>query len=144
MTWKSHRVITFATVFLLTGDIVPSIAATCGSVFPDWIEGPIWKYWHRKYSHWIVFYLPFMAAFYAVRNYNIIFTFLFWLFVGMGLHIVEDSVCGPIPVWSPTKKKKVLPRLFYVGTTGEYLFVSGYCLIAIVLFFVKLNIKMPL
>lgn len=60
MLAKNHKIVTGATVFFLTGHIVPAMMAMLGSTFPDRIEGlGIWLPWHlkhRKNSHYWVFY----------------------------------------------------------------------------------------
>lgn len=130
MTWKSHQVVTFATVFALSQDVFASVFATLGSALPDKLEGPFWRSWHRTYTHWFVLYLPFIVLFWRLGgpNGNLVVQGSFWIVVGALLHILEDAICGAIPVWHPKKKKKVLPRLFYVGSMGESLFVVVYLL----------------
>jgi inner membrane protein len=55
--------------------------------------------------------------------------FMFWFSAGGLLHILEDAICGPVPLLYPTKRTTVLPRLFKVGSLGECLFVIAYCAI---------------
>ena len=121
MTWKSHRIITFFTVFAFTHNPVAALCSMAGSTFPDRIEGMFWRHWHRKYSHWFVFYLPCLLL-----HGDTVSDCLFWFFVGALLHILEDAVCGKIPFFSPRKRIWVLPRLFYTGSAGEYTFVVLY------------------
>lgn len=140
MTWVSHSVVTFTTMFVATHNVFIAGSAMLGSTFPDRIEGPLWRFWHRSYSHWFVFYLVAMAilwtpdalSFNGVKLWQngmapMIRSFLFWFFFGALLHIPEDAICGPVPVLYPTKRKTVLPRLFQVGSVGEFAFVIAYC-----------------
>ena len=136
MTWKSHQIVTFTTVFVLSQDVFASIFASFGSAVPDKLEGPFWQSWHRTYTHWFVLYLPFLVFLlrHGGPNGNTITKFLFWIVIGALFHILEDAICGTIPVWHPTKKKKVFPRLFYVGSLGEKLFVTVYVMVLLVIF----------
>ena len=61
MTWVSHSVVTFTTMFVATHNVFIAGSAMLGSTFPDRIEGPLWRFWHRSYSHWFVFYLVAIA-----------------------------------------------------------------------------------
>ena len=56
--------------------------------------------------------------------------FAFWFLVGGLAHIVEDSICGKIPIINPTKPK-VHFRLFYTNTPFEYIF--SFCISMLVL-----------
>ena len=145
MTWKSHRAVTFVTVFVLTNSIFASVCASLGSTFPDRVEGPNWESGHRTYSHWFVLYLPLL--FWAYSDYMLqldemfgtitgkefLIGAFFWYGIGCICHILEDAICGRVPFYLPTKKVRLFPRLFYVGTSGEYTFVFLYCL-ALILF----------
>lgn len=135
MTWKSHKAVTFATILAVTGNIPAAVLGALGSIVPDRIEGPLWRHWHRTYSHWFLLYLPVVVLCYPYRGVFLDGPFrwhmgaiLFWVFLGALLHIPEDAICGKIPVWSPKKKMTVFPRLFYVGSFGEYVFVVCYCI----------------
>jgi len=140
MTWVSHSVVTFATVFAVTNNVHAAGSAMLGSTFPDRIEGPLWQFWHRSYSHWFVLYVAVLAFLWTPEMLSVngahllpggigqtTRAFFFWFFVGALLHIPEDAVCGNVPVLYPTKRVAVLPRLFKVGSVGEFLFVIGYC-----------------
>lgn len=140
MTWKSHKIVTFATVFAATGSFPAAACAALGSVLPDRIEGPMWRHWHRTYSHWFVLYLPFVIVLLPYANVFLDDRFhwnpgslFFWSFLGALMHIAEDAICGKIPLWSPKKRVQALPRLFYVGSAKEYIFVLCYCAGLIVL-----------
>ena len=137
MTWKSHNVVTFITIFALTHDFTASFAGMAGSVFPDKIEGPLWRHWHRKYSHWFVMYLPWVLLLWykGLPTQGLFYKGLFWFLIGALMHIVEDAICGTIPLWNPRKKKKVLPRLFYTGSVKEYFYVTCYFIVMLILSF---------
>ena len=123
MIWKSHVIVTFVTVYAITHNPVASVCAMLGSTFPDRIEFLSWKKTHRTFSHWFVFYLP--VLFLYKQGISM---YLFWFFIGALLHIVEDALCGKIPVFSPRKRIQVIPRLFYTGSVNEFLFVIVYCI----------------
>ncbi len=140
MTGISHSVVTAATLFAATHNVFIAGSALLGSTFPDRIEGPLWQFWHRSYSHWFVLYVAAMAFLWTPDMLSVtgmqvwqsgilgmIRKFLFWFFAGALLHILEDAICGPVPFLYPTKRTKVLPRLFKVGSVGEIIFVIVYC-----------------
>ena len=140
MTWFSHSVVTFSTMFVLTHNVFIAGCATLGCTFPDRVEGPLWQLWHRSYSHWFVLYVAAMAVLWTPETLTVnsmqlwekgtarmMRIFLFWFSSGAVLHILEDAICGPVPVLYPTKRKRVLPQLFSVGSPGEVVFVIGYC-----------------
>ena len=142
MTGISHGVVTFATLYMATQNVFIAGSATLGSIFPDKIEGPLFRFCHRCYSHWFVLYVAALAFFWTPEVLTVTGTglwqkgivymsrlFFFWFFAGGLLHILEDAICGPVPVLYPTKRTTVLPRLFKTGSVGECLFVIGYCAI---------------
>lgn len=62
MKWINHKISTFSLVFLFTQDIVSSLIAAGGSIFPDAIEGydyhtERWRKNHRRFSHWLLGYV---------------------------------------------------------------------------------------
>ncbi len=139
MTWKSHRIITFATILAITANVYAAGFSMLGSTFPDRVEGPLRKIIHRTYSHWFVIYIIALATLFLYNPQVLnpmqinqtmtvypIHTFLFWFTTGSLLHIIEDAVCGKIPTWSPTKRKNILPRLFYTGSFKEYLYSLSF------------------
>ena len=150
MVWLSHNMVTFTTLYVATNDLSAAIAGMLGSTLPDKIEGPFWRLWHRKWSHWFATYLPVLFIFAPYQGNvfpakawvssgfgSFLQCFVFWFFIGALLHILEDAICGAIPVWSPNKKIKVFPRLFYVGSMKEYLFVGAYCICMGMITFIK-------
>ena len=138
MTWVSHRLLTGTVVAIATHNIGAVIASVVGSVFPDrieqWFLGS-WQRHHRKTSHWWILYLlPCVVICMMFRKiygvypwqWNLHFQPLFlafWFFAGCIIHILEDSICGKIPVFDPHKPKYLFPRLFYTGSFGETVFV---------------------
>lgn len=58
----------------------------------------------------------------TMLSWDFTFSFLsygtFWFFVGAALHILEDAICGKVPIYSLHHKIGV--RLFRVGTGREY------------------------
>ena len=142
MTGISHGVVTFATLYVATQNVFIAGSAALGSLFPDKIEGPLFRFWHRCYSHWFVLYVAALAFFWTPEVLAVTGTglwqkgivymsrmFFFGFFAGGLFHILEDAICGPVPVLYPTKRTTVLPRLFKTGSVGECLFVIGYCAI---------------
>ena len=125
-------------VAVATHNMGAVIASVVGSVFPDrieqWFLGS-WQRHHRRTSHWWILYLlPCIASclqfyrkfgFYpwqARTHYEPLFL-LFWFLAGCCIHILEDSICGKIPIFNPNKPKFLFPRLFYTGSLGEIIFV---------------------
>ena len=140
MTWVSHSVVTFATLFAATHNVFIAGSAMLGSTLPDKAEDAVLRLRHRSYFHWFVLYVAALAflwtpevlsatglAVWQAGVLQIMRTFLFWFFAGALLHVVEDAICGPVPFLHPTKRATVLPRLFKVGSVGEILFVITYC-----------------
>ena len=140
VTWVSHSIVTFATLFVATQNVFIAGSATLGCTFPDRAEVAVSQFPHRSYSHWFVLYVAAMAFFWTPDVLSVtgmqmwqagivqmMRRFLFWFFAGGLLHIVEDAICGPVPVLYPTKRITVLPRMFKVGSVGECLFVIAYC-----------------
>ena len=146
MTWSSHRVITFVSVVLYTQDVWKASAAMMGSTFPDrverWISGS-WQRHHRKASHWFPLYLLVLFGLFVCPVYNEfqanLVSFFRWYVFGCLAHIIEDSVCGRIPLFLPGKPKWICPRLFYTGGWGENLFVFFYVLCVGMFYLLRLN-----
>ncbi|WP_196594547.1 metal-dependent hydrolase [Pectinatus sottacetonis] len=163
MTWKSHKVLTTAAVFALTNNILFALIAGLGSIFPDKIEYIIfsrdeWQARHRTISHWFVIYaaidfllymtltvygffiknmadLKNMAEITSLEKFVVIVlaNFIFWYVIGCIFHILEDALCGKIPVLLPNKQIEFM-HLFYVGSRKEYLICYG---VAIGIFLLK-------
>ena len=147
MTWSSHRVITFVSVVLFTQDVWKASVAMLGSTFPDrverWLPGS-WQKHHRKASHWFLLYLLVLSCLYVCPVCNEfqrnLVGFSRWYVFGCLAHIVEDSVCGRIPLFSPGKPRWVCPRLFYTGGRGESVFVFVYVVFVGVFWLFRLNL----
>ena len=142
MTNISHSIVTFATLYVATQNVFIAGSAMLGSLFPDKVEGPLFRFCHRSYSHWFVLYIAALVCFrtpevlsvtgmqlWKTGFVHMVRIFLFWFFAGGLFHILEDAICGPVPVLYPTKRTTVLPRLFKTGSVGECLFVIAYCAI---------------
>ena len=142
MTHLSHSIVTFATLYVATQSIFIAGSALLGSIFPDKAEGLLFRFCHRSYSHWFVLYVAALAFFWTPEVLSVsgiemwqtgivhmIRMFFFWFFAGALFHILEDAICGPVPVLYPTKRTTVLPRLFKTGSVGECLFDIAYCAI---------------
>ena len=152
MKWRNHRLASGAIVFALTGHLLPAICAVSRSIFPDAIEGrnyssPSWQKHHRRESHYLPAYLIFCLLLWLLTvRQNIIWNFSFqsisglfdlhtlfpliiylsfWFFIGGILHILEDALCGKVPIYSIHHRIGI--RLFYVGTEREY--VTTYLLV---------------
>ena len=155
MIWKCHRAVTAVSIYAITTNIPMAVIAMVGSVFPDAIEYIMpgdWQSHHRKSSHWFPIYLSIIVFIYlflktknsllfpsndlfsfiqnSITNNDytfIIMNILFWFFVGALFHIIEDSVCGSIPILSPNDRTSFI-RLFKVGTFSEYFYVFLFCI----------------
>lgn len=99
MKWTSHKAITGAVVFAVTGSIVSSLCAAVGSIVPDLIEGmpgddPTseryrrWSERHRKGSHWFVPYLVLFLLLLIIAKLNGV--------SGMGLDDLYEMVVGEL------------------------------------------------
>lgn len=146
MTWKSHRAVTFAVVFAITGGnfLAGGIAASAAHL-PDKIEFSLLptqslraKY-HRTYTHWLFMYVVIAVMLFIYMNVNDIsllsfdtisnmspmgmgINILFWGVAGCLMHVLEDAPCGKIPVFWPKTKLTICPRIFRVGRLSEYIF----------------------
>ena len=142
MKWVNHRIVSGAIVFAATDDPLLAVCAAAGAVIPDKVEGyPLknykkWKARHRGWSHVPLIYLALMAFLYFVHTEKFLpvdttlpaYMGLAFL-AGAVLHIVEDALCGRVPLLYPKRKYGV--RLFTVGSAGEY--VCTAVVVAIVL-----------
>lgn len=145
MKWKNHKLVTTVVVFAVTGNLLYAAYSYLGSVLPDRLEGKPPKetkaYWqwrskHRQTTHWTLPYLAIIAILMYLHDSSIL-TGWAWqgalipLFVSVGalLHIVEDSICGKVPlIW---RKRKIGIKLFKVGSVWEYFVVYTICIIAL-------------
>lgn len=110
---------------------------------------------HRKYSHWFIPYAVgcLCALFYTKRFFAgipgsrelftlllqrkipifpILSLFCLFFFLGCIFHILEDAICGHVPLFNPGKKEFGI-RLFYVGSLTEYTVTFSAAIIVIIL-----------
>ena len=132
MKWINHQVVTGVVVYTATADLLLTAYSMAGAILPDKIEGNpragnywTWRSRHRGWSHWPMLYLLLLGlqlkvmgggwdAFMDLGNIGVYFC------IGALLHIVEDAVCGKVPLFTPWQKVGV--KLFTVGSVTEYIF----------------------
>nr|DAL32964.1 MAG TPA_asm: putative metal-binding protein [Caudoviricetes sp.] len=146
LKWLSHEVVTFGLSFIFTEDLFFSLCTLVGANLPDKFDGKPpdirsdyqgywnWRTHHRSLSHW---FLPYLVIIFAITVYRfcgqfskselLVLDFAVYVMVGAILHIVEDSFCGKVPVFSLKSKRGF--NLFKVGELFEYIF----CLFLLVL-----------
>ena len=137
MKWINHQVVTGFIVYAASDDALFVASSIVGAVIPDKVEGSPPKeskaYWkwrknHRTWSHYPVIYLALIAAaqyginYFANPTAELILNLITYALVGAILHIVEDGICGKVPIFTPHKKHGI--KLFKVGTWLEYFFVA--------------------
>jgi inner membrane protein len=119
MRWHSHKLVTFTTVYAVTGGILSAITAASASLLPDVFEmGGILK--HRGASHWpYPFFLLALILFITCCLTTSLWPyFAFYLFVGISLHLLEDSLSkSGIPWRHPFGEPKGAG--FYITGTGS-------------------------
>lgn len=103
MTWKSHRITTFAILYALTGNPVPAAVATLSCTLPDRMEA--WWMKHRGITHWPVIpvALMFLLYWHISTSTSIGASYLI-LYVVMGYvcHIFEDLLSrSGVPLLTP-------------------------------------------
>lgn len=146
MKWQNHQISTGFIVYAATNDALFVAASIVGAVLPDRVEGQPPKeskaYWkwrknHRTWSHYPPLYFLFLALLQVVKMYmqspiaEIFLNLISYVLIGALLHIVEDGICGKVPILS-TKKKHGL-KLFKVGSWQEY-FCTGLIVLSCVIF----------
>ena len=145
MKWVNHKLVTGVLVYAGTGSILYAACSVVGSVLPDRLEGRPPKekkaYWkwrsrHRKNTHWLPPYLAAAAALLYVGEAGILTgiwaqAVMLPAFVAAGgaLHILEDSVCGKVPLIM--RRKRIGVRVFRVGSAWEYFISYTICLMAL-------------
>lgn len=104
-----------------------------------------WRSRHRKYSHWVVPYLLVWYVLYrycysqgiitlSLETFNVLLeketvisiivvaaNLASYFVLGALLHIIQDAICGRVPVFTP--KNLLGVRLFRVGSMLEYIIV---------------------
>lgn len=123
-----------------------------------------WKKNHRKISHWLLGYILvalllwgiiFVSFKVNVLSVNLFaslslrhvmgsYPLFFWIeyaaffaVIGAVLHVLEDALSAPVPLFNPTKRNFCI-RLMRTGSTAEYIFsvllflLSVYCMVVVV------------
>ena len=126
MKWISHEILPGAAVYAFSGDILYAMFSMAGSVLPDKMEGSP----QAQRSYWPAPYLFVTALLLFVHKLQLVpmemWGFLLlgiFLMIGALLHILEDAVCGKVPLIR--RRQKIGIKLFTVGSVTEYLFVLG-------------------
>ena len=145
MKWANHKLVTTVVVFAGTGNFLYAAYSFFGSVLPDRLEGKppkeskaywTWRSKHRQNTHWTVPYLAIIAILFYLHEVGVLKD-LFWeiaqipIFVCVGalLHIIEDGICGKVPlIW---RKRKIGIKLFRVGSSWEYFISYTICVAAL-------------
>lgn len=145
MKWVNHKLVTTVVVFAGTGNLLYAAYSYFGSVLPDRLEGKPPKetkaYWkwrskHRQTTHWSVPYLSIIAVLMYLHHVAILQNWsweaakiVIFVCVGALLHIIEDGLCGRVPlIW---RKKKIGLKLFKVGSAWEYFISYTICVLAL-------------
>lgn len=144
MKWINHQVVTGFMIYAATDNALFVASGILGAVLPDRVEGSPprekkaywkWRKNHRTWSHYPPLYLALIFAAQYAKNYlsfpgsEIVLNVLSYIFVGALLHIVQDGICGKVPILTPHGKHGL--KLFKVGSWREYFFVVliiGACL----------------
>ncbi|NPA39347.1 MAG: hypothetical protein GXO57_02750 [Thermodesulfobacteria bacterium] len=151
MRWKTHKVITGFIVFTYSKEVIATISAILGSVFPDAIEFlvygrkiPLWK--HRTLFHWLFLYALILVLIFLNTPYGVLRAtcinlrihpgtigrvpirilgsyLIFWFVIGAMLHILEDAITGkvPRPYSFNYKRKDWGIELFRTGSVIEWI-----------------------
>ncbi len=119
MTWRNHRISTFALAFAVTGGFLFSIIATIASTLPDRLElGGLIK--HRTATHfwgWPTIGVLLILLF--LKVHSVVLVVLLGLLFGYTAHLFEDSLSkSGVPIVSPYGKKYGM-GLYVTGTTSE-------------------------
>ena len=137
MKWINHQIVTGFIVYAATDNALFVASSIIGAVIPDRVEGSPptesaaywkWRKNHRTWSHYPPLYLGLMAAAQIAIEYfqnpkiELALSFLIYALVGALLHIVEDGICGKVPVFTPRRKHGI--KLFTVGSWKEYFFAG--------------------
>ena len=133
MKWINHQIVTGFIIYAATDDALFVASGILGAVLPDKVEGSPPKeskaYWkwrkkHRTWSHYPPLYLALIAGLQYAKFYypdptlGLALNLLTYMLVGAVLHIVEDGICGKVPIFTPHKKHGI--KLFKVGSWREY------------------------
>lgn len=143
MKWISHEIVSSVIVYAVTDNLLYTAYSMIGTMLPDKLEGDPHKstdYWswrskHRGWSHWPVPYLFFIAVLLLTEqkrlagdDFSSMAEIGIFVMTGAILHIIEDAVCGKVPLIYLTEKVGV--KLFSVGSFSEYFFsIAVVCII---------------
>ena len=138
-------------VYAATDNALCVAAAIAGAVIPDQVEGAPPKdnaaYWewrrrHRTWSHYPLIYLALIVILLFARTYaqavldpsymptvELFVSVTIWAMIGALLHIIEDGLCGKVPIFTPYTKYGF--KLFTVGSWQEYAFSAIIILICL-------------
>ena len=141
MKWISHQIVTGSVIYLATDSLLLTACGMAGAVIPDQLEGDprrardywLWRRFHRGLSHWPGLYLFAIALLLTLRPAGPISAddgvmLLVAVMAGALLHILEDALCGEVPLIFPGEKIGL--KLFKVGSFTEYFFAAGLILLA--------------
>ena len=142
MKWINHQILTGVVVYTATDSLLFAACSMAGAVLPDKLEGnprQLKNYWqwrsrHRGWSHWPLPYLVLLLGLVYVNRYEL-GTYDMWdmsilaiyILLGAVLHILEDAVCGKVPLFWLWQKRGI--KLFKVGSFREYFFTLGAVLL---------------
>lgn len=133
MKWINHQIVTGFIIYAATDNALFVASGIVGAVIPDKVEGSppqenkaywAWRKKHRTWSHYPPIYLSLIALaqfakiYYPDPTVELVLNLISYALVGALLHIVEDGICGKVPIFTPKKKHGI--KLFKVGTLGEY------------------------
>ena len=145
MKWINHQIVTGFIVYAATDDALFVASSIIGAVIPDRVEGSppqeSKKYWqwrknHRTWSHYPPLYIlliigvKFASEYFQEPRLELILNLVIYALFGALLHIIEDGICGKVPIFTPRRKHGI--KLFKVGSWQEYFFsaiIISLCLI---------------
>ena len=134
MKWVNHQILTGVIVYAATGNLLYTACSIGGSILPDKLEGDPakgnyqrWRRQHRGRTHWPLPYVLLAGFLYQAGALHLaspamrdLAWFGIYILAGAVLHILEDAVCGKVPLLFPNKKWGI--SLFKVGSLTEYIF----------------------
>ena len=150
MKWINHQIVTGFIVYAATDNALFVASSIVGAVIPDRVEGSppkdnsaywAWRRRHRTWSHYPVIYLALIGLSLFAKDYcqtlnasylptlTLLIDMFMFAMVGALLHIVEDSICGKVPIFTPHSKHGI--KLFTVGSWKEYFFSAIIVLICL-------------
>lgn len=145
MKWINHQIVTGFIVYAASDNALFVASSIVGAVLPDKVEGSPpqesraywkWRKNHRTWSHYPPLYIALILAAHFATEYfqnphvELILNLIIYALFGALLHIIEDAICGKVPVFTPRRKHGI--KLFKVGSWQEYFFAAliiGGCLL---------------